>query len=159
MQNKIYEVKLSPAQILISLDLTCRTGLAGRLYSGFYHKVYTFGSETEMLLGIEGLCDRMQFPQASFKSRSFDTKYTKTFIRKVEEFMDSEIETASKQDKATFLVHIKFRQNATWQGSITWVEKDKTQNFRSALEMLKLMDEARHPAAKEVIDWEDAPKQ
>jgi hypothetical protein len=54
-------------------------------------------------------------------------------------------------------VHIKFRQNASWQGSITWVEKEKTQNFRSALEMLKLMDEARNPTATETIGWDENP--
>ena len=31
-------------------------------------------------------------------------------------------------------------QNSTWQGSITWVEEQKTQNFRSALEMIKMID-------------------
>lgn len=158
MENKIYEGKLSPAQILIVLDPESGDGMAGRLYSGFYHRVYAFGSETELLLGIDRLCDSTQFPQASVKIRSFETKYTRTLVRKVENFMDTEIEADSKQDKATFLVHIRFRQNATWQGSITWVEREKTQNFRSALEMLKLMDEARHPAAKEVIEWEEPQK-
>lgn len=158
MENKIYEGKLSPAQILIALDPECGDGMAGRLYSGFYHRVFAFGSETELLLGIDRLCDSMQFPQASVKIRSFETKYTKTLIRKVKDFMDTEIEAASKEGKATFLVHIRFRQNATWQGSITWVEREKTQNFRSALEMLKLMDEAQHPAAKEVIEWEEPQK-
>jgi hypothetical protein len=99
----------------------------------------------------------MQFPQASFQSRSFESKRMKTFVRKVENFMDSEIETACKSENATFLVHIKFRQNASWQGSITWVEKEKTQNFRSALEMLKLMDEARNPTATETIGWDENP--
>ena len=158
MRSTIGGIRLSPAQILISLDRACGTGLAGRLYSGFYHKAYAFGSETELLLGIDGLCDSMQFPQASFKIRSFETKYTKIVFRKAENFMDSELEPAQKEDRATFLVHIKFRQNATWQGSITWVEKEKTQNFRSALEMLKLMDEARHPAVREAVEWEDAPE-
>ena len=40
----------------------------------------------------------------------------------------------------TFLVKIVNSQNATWQGSVTWVEEQKTQNFRSALELLKLID-------------------
>ena len=31
-------------------------------------------------------------------------------------------------------------QNATWQGSVTWVDENKVQNFRSALELLKLID-------------------
>ena len=34
------------------------------------------------------------------------------------------------------------RQNATWQGSISWTEKGVTKHFRSALELLKLIDSA-----------------
>jgi len=44
--------------------------------------------------------------------------------------------------KGTFEISVKFMQNSTWQGQIHWVEMNKKQNFRSALEMLKLMDEA-----------------
>ena len=44
--------------------------------------------------------------------------------------------------KGTFEITVKFMQNSTWQGQIHWVEKNQKQNFRSALEMLKLMDEA-----------------
>jgi len=42
----------------------------------------------------------------------------------------------------TFIVEVKYCQHATWQGTITWVENNKKENFRSALEMLKLMDTA-----------------
>ena len=44
--------------------------------------------------------------------------------------------------KATFTIQIQFQQNATWQGTINWAEGDKSQKFRSELEMLKLMMEA-----------------
>ena len=44
--------------------------------------------------------------------------------------------------KGTFEITVKFMQNSTWQGQIHWIEKNQKQNFRSALEMLKLMDEA-----------------
>lgn len=43
---------------------------------------------------------------------------------------------------ATFVVHVKYRQNATWQGTVTWADKNKRQNFRSALELIKLMESA-----------------
>ena len=36
----------------------------------------------------------------------------------------------------------KYTENETWQGKVTWAEKNKSQYFRSALEMLKLMDKA-----------------
>ena len=42
----------------------------------------------------------------------------------------------------TFIVKILNQQNATWQGSVTWTEEQKVQNFRSALELLKLISEA-----------------
>ena len=44
--------------------------------------------------------------------------------------------------KGTFEITVKYTQNSTWQGQIHWIEKNQKQNFRSALEMLKLMDEA-----------------
>ena len=43
--------------------------------------------------------------------------------------------------KGTFIVNILFQQNATWQGNILWLETNKKQNFRSVLEMIRLMDE------------------
>ena len=57
--------------------------------------------------------------------------------------------------KGTFEITVKFMQNSTWQGQIHWVEKNQKQNFRSALEMLKLMDEALAEGTeeKQVINW------
>ena len=43
---------------------------------------------------------------------------------------------------ASFLIRIQFRQNASWQGTIQWLEEKKTMRFRSVLEMLSLMQEA-----------------
>ena len=40
----------------------------------------------------------------------------------------------------TFIVKILDSQNATWQGSVTWAERHKVQYFRSALELLKMID-------------------
>ena len=46
-----------------------------------------------------------------------------------------------KKDQ-TFVLKVLGRQHGTWQGSILWAEEKKEQYFRSALEMLKLIDEA-----------------
>ena len=40
----------------------------------------------------------------------------------------------------SFVVEIKSQENHTWQGTITWVEAKKKENFRSALELIRLMD-------------------
>lgn len=39
-----------------------------------------------------------------------------------------------------FMVQILDRQNTTWQGTITWTESGRKATFRSALELLKLVD-------------------
>ena len=41
----------------------------------------------------------------------------------------------------TFVVRIEHCCNGTWQGKVIWVEENRTERFRSALELLRLMDE------------------
>lgn len=40
----------------------------------------------------------------------------------------------------SFVIEVKSQENYTWQGTITWVEGKKKENFRSALELMKLID-------------------
>ncbi len=47
-----------------------------------------------------------------------------------------------KNSIATFVIHVKHCQNSTWQGTVTWAEENKQENFRSVLELLKLLDGA-----------------
>ena len=55
--------------------------------------------------------------------------------------------------KGTFEVTIRFTQFSSWQGQIHWIEKDQKQNFRSALEMLMIMDEALTDETEKKITW------
>ena len=48
----------------------------------------------------------------------------------------------NERPQGTFVIKILDKQHSTWQGSVTWVEEQRTQNFRSALELLKLIDGA-----------------
>jgi len=59
--------------------------------------------------------------------------------------------------KCNFEVSIKFTRNSTWQGSIVWAKRNLKQDFRSALEMLKLMDEAMLESveSEESTKWEN----
>lgn len=50
------------------------------------------------------------------------------------------MKSGAERNKGTFIIKIMNTQNSTWQGSITWVEEERTQNFRSALEMIKMID-------------------
>lgn len=50
---------------------------------------------------------------------------------------------SNRQKKTeTFIINVMDQQNATWQGSVTWVDEQREQYFRSTLELLKLIDGA-----------------
>ena len=44
--------------------------------------------------------------------------------------------------KGTFVVHVQYLENSTRQGEIVWAEKNESLKFRSALELLKIIDSA-----------------
>ena len=50
------------------------------------------------------------------------------------------MKSGTERNSGTFIVKIINKQNSTWQGSITWVDEQRTQKFRSALELIKLID-------------------
>ena len=50
---------------------------------------------------------------------------------------------SNRQKKTeTFIIKVMDQKNATWQGSVTWVDEQREQYFRSTLELLKLIDGA-----------------
>ena len=46
----------------------------------------------------------------------------------------------STGERETFVVRILNTQNATWQGTVTWTDGRRTEPFRSALELIRLID-------------------
>ncbi len=55
------------------------------------------------------------------------------------------METARDKRKnvsGTFIVDIQYQENATWQGKVTWADRKKEQYFRSALELIRMIDGA-----------------
>ncbi len=53
----------------------------------------------------------------------------------------------SIKNKNTFIVKLDNCQRETWQGEIVWADENRTERFRSALELIKLMDEAMNKSA------------
>ena len=56
--------------------------------------------------------------------------------------MAEEIYEQKAGNTTTFVVEVQYRRNATWQGTVRWIDGNKTERFRSTLELLKLMDSA-----------------
>ena len=53
----------------------------------------------------------------------------------------------TSRDKNTFIVKLDNRQRDSWQGEVVWADENRSERFRSALELIKLMDEAMNSQA------------
>jgi len=133
--------------------------LRGELHSRYLSEPYVFADMINMIHKMEDLFDTNGFPQAFLSTRSFDDGKRGKMKRKVERngAISKDDQTTPISAKCSFDVTVRFRQNATWQGQIFWVERNVRQDFRSVLEMLKLMDEAMTDGddSEGSVDWSD----
>jgi len=140
----------SLSKVYVVFDKTERDVFKGRVYHPASGKQIPFTRVYELLMKLEDIFNAYDFPQPTHILRTFKNprkvdlqKTTKEEKYIAEDLTDMEKEILNNGNgKATFLIKVLLRQNATWQGKIQWIEKNKTQNFRSDLEMLKLMDDA-----------------
>lgn len=115
--------------------------LTGRLYNPYLESGKEFGSLMQFLQEMDRALDDMAFPQAFTAVRTFAP---------APKALQTAPETERQTGKlATFSVRILFRQNASWQGSVTWMEGGMEQSFRSALELAFLLDNALCQSDKE----------
>ena len=107
---------------------------SGRFYNPFCKDGKSFRGIMEFLSEMENTMESMDFPKAFTVTRSFSE------MRQDPAGLPQLDMQTGRQ--ATFVLRILFRQNASWQGSVTWLEGKKEQGFRSALELVLLMHSA-----------------
>lgn len=130
-------------------------GIQGEFYHFYSKEPFKYKDLNAMLMAMEKLYDDLQFPMASTESRSF-FKNNKNFMKEgMAKAMKDKSVLEKRGDKATFIIQVQYRQNSSWQGEIVWVEENKTQHFRSALELIKLMDGALSGEAFSKVSEED----
>jgi len=108
--------------------------VSGRMYNRALDAGKIFRCLTQLLKTLENTLDDIEYPKAFTAPRRFAPPK-----ENAEEPADSQ---SPKGQQATFAVRILFRQNASWQGSVTWMEGKQEQSFRSALELIFLMNSA-----------------
>lgn len=140
----------APSLVCVCVDTA---NMAGRLYHKYEKEAVPFRTVSELLDQMDELFDRINYPQSSTKQRTFfATKDKRETQKEAVQMADTGEILGHSGDKATFIVHVRYRQNATWQGDVLWAEKKDRINFRSALELLKLMDSALDEAETETIE-------
>ena len=107
----------------------------GRFHLASEQECQPFYGMIQLLLKINHNLDRENFPQSFSELRKFQMPS--------KNYLAQSLQNNQMQGKlATFSLRILFRQNASWQGSVTWVEGNQEEYFRSVLELISLMDDA-----------------
>ena len=140
--NRINVNISAPNLINICVDSAFCHNYTGRLYHRYQTEAQRFGDVGQLLGLIEMVCDVSGYPQSTTKNRSFRKKQENTAGKEASQVADINEMLEQKGDLATFVVHVKYRQHSTWQGEVVWAEKNEKRTFRSALELLKLIDNA-----------------
>ena len=140
----VYQVNISAPNLMSVCVNELRGGCpVGYLYNKYSLERQEFQNVFDLMTLMEQTMDYCQYPQSATRQRTFGSANVQNREKKRVESMVKADEILEKSGElATFVIHVKYRQNSTWQGDIFWAEKQEKVNFRSALEMLKLIDSA-----------------
>ncbi len=99
-----------------------------------------FDSLTQLIFSMDELFDEIGTPQRTMAPRGF-----------VKEAAEARETKPGEPVMATFRVDVMFRQNASWQGNLIWLDKKQESQFRSVLELIMIMDGALQAEKKENV--------
>lgn len=106
---------------------------AGMIFNTYFGEAFAFRSLTELFISVDAMLDELELPRASTNTRRFTSPAANAappLVKKMQETL------------ATFKLKVLFRQNASWQGNLTWVEGKSEAPFRSVLELVHLINSA-----------------
>ncbi len=135
----------------------------GRFYTSYKREPIHFQGSLDLLKKMESFYDWLNYPFPGTNERSFITKKgsrpaARRIMKERERIMKDEELLDMHGDLGTFIIRVQHRQNASWQGRITWVEKDKTLSFRSVWEMMKMiegaMEDFKTEEEENMPEWE-----
>ncbi|HNX99543.1 MAG TPA: hypothetical protein PKN39_02075 [Oscillospiraceae bacterium] len=119
---------------IICVDSYHGGAMSGRLYNPRLDGAEAFSSAMQLILRIDSLLDEMNLPQSFEAKREFSPVNRPPVARTDDD--------NQRGRAATFALRVLFRQNASWQGSVSWMEGNREESFRSVLELLFLMNSA-----------------
>lgn len=142
-EHKFFSIGITaPNLMVVCLDTAADSKEEGRLYSCYSREPMLFQDKNQLLLLMEEVMESINFPQSSVSLRDYGGKEHEKH-EKPPKVLEQEEMITFRGEINTYAVRIQYRQNATWQGEIMWLEQNMLRSFSSELEMLKLMDNMR----------------
>lgn len=137
--------------IVVCVNQVVPFHISGIFYHSYSREGIPFADLAELLFCMEKFFNDLGFPYPSTNERRFQESSTAevpgetkryTEPEKREKIMKDEELLVKHGDLGSFIIRVQHRQNSSWQGRITWIEKNQTVYFRSVWEMIKLIENA-----------------
>lgn len=135
----------SPSGVVLCVDRRIKGNIEGTLFHGYDREGFPFFGFEDVLRKSEALFDALGFPRRGTKERSFEKAVRKKADRsetaeRMAKVMSDEELLRRHGELGTFVIRVQHRQHSTWQGLVTCMETREEIPFRSALELMKLID-------------------
>lgn len=146
------EYTASTLRICIDEIKTAENDIKGRICGIAVKKQETFSGSSELFLLVDRLLDEIGKPLSSRKSRSFREEDGNQLIPY--NYKPCIYHTSEEIQKLggrimTRDVTFTSRLRSSWQGTVKWVDGQKELPFRSALELIKMMESALNLSEEE----------
>ncbi len=123
---------------IIAVDAYDEVRFCAKLYNPFYKECIQINSFQQLIKELDALMNEIGCPMSGMEKRSFVKS-----SRENERAMFIPNKTQAPSGKvATFAMKIQYRNNASWQGIVKWLEGEAEEYFRSVLEFFWLLDSA-----------------
>ena len=143
MSSNNFRFNISPPNLInICVDERLEGEISGRLYHCYKEEAIPFTSIVELITISEKLFEEIGYPQASTKTRTFEEKTEIQPLPKLEKKVMQQELIKHRGELGTFVLYVQFRQKSTWQGELSWMEKEMQMKFRNSLEFIKAIDQA-----------------
>lgn len=125
----------------ICVDTMGDYNFSGRVYSQRLLEPFLFDDIRHLIMKIEFILDKQNFPKAYEQKRSFNSLFVPDDVliaNCIANGMDKSLVLKQRGKISTFDLYVITRRNTTWQGYI--VIEDKKIEFNSVMEFFKIIN-------------------
>ena len=116
-------------------------GVIGAFRHLYMDEWISYTNTSNLIYQSELLLQQIKIPQATTccrKTWGKNSSKQQTIISFP--ILEKPIWVNSLPGKVSYMIHIRYRHNSSWQGEIRWLEQNKTMFFRSVLELIMLLE-------------------
>lgn len=145
----------TPNGIMLCIDRNGGGLIEGFLYHGYRKEGIPIRGYEQVIRTAEELFNALGFPFMGTGNRDIHGRIhsCQKKERMARVLRDDEL-LEKHGNMGTFVIRVQHRQHSSWQGRVTYLEENKSVYFRSALELIKIidgaLDEVEQAAAAEI---------